>query len=272
MLILAGVVLFVALILEIIRMATRMDEPVVQTLSERAIGKSLEIKTSGNVFDNIHKQYSSPKDVTSSLVQRNIPFSSHNYVIGNPKAKVKIVIFNDNDCNVCRHELTRVTENLKPLLQDVLVIYKHMPANQKKDSLTAIFGQMAIRKGVYENFLETLTRSNFNKPAQAEDYLVILESIGVSLKDQRAIMIDGMADIMRGVQDDIIQAKKAGAYSSKGQPVIYLNGYQLGDKFLPERKMMVYISRLLKGEFIIPKSDSEVDGSVYIDESDVEVK
>ena len=253
-LILAGAVLFVALILELIRLAAYSE--VEFDTEDKTVNQPVNVQTSGNVFDNIHKQYPTYKDVASQLVQRKITFEPHNYVLGNASSKVKVVIFNDNDCEICRAESQRLTRVFKPLLKDILVIYKHMPADKNKDSMPAIFGQIAIRKGVYDKFLNEVSAYKSDLKT-TEDYLVLLEKIGVSLQDQRQIMINDMANILKSIQNDVDQATAAGAYESKHQPVIYLNGYQLGQRYLPEHKMIHYIERLLKGEDIVPKDDEQ---------------
>ncbi|MFT7145037.1 MAG: hypothetical protein ACI9TY_000498 [Alphaproteobacteria bacterium] len=254
-LILAGVVLFVALIIEIVRLTAYGET---DTSGTRRAYKEQTVKTSENLFDNIHKKYPSYRDLASQLIQREILFEAHNYVLGNPKSKVKVVIFNDNECSLCRKEYARVSRELKPLLKDILVIYKHMPADKNKESMAAIFGQIAIGRGIYDDFLKEITSAKKADLATTEDYLVLLEKIGISLSEQRQIMINGMTETLEAVQKDIVQAVDAGAYLSKHQPVIYLNGYQLGDKYLPQHKMMFYIERLLKGEFIVPQEETVV--------------
>lgn len=247
--ILAGVVLFAALVLEIVRL-TLFAETGTHITKEK-IEQARAVPASENVFDNIHKSYPTYEEALESLKKYDVKFASHNYVKGNHRAKVKVVLFNDLDCQICRQEQARVLRKLEPYIADTLIIFKHMPEARDKESLSAMFGQIAVREGLYEKFLGEISqkRQKLEKP---EDYFNVLNNIGMSLVDLRNIMKYSMTDVLKEVQDDLDMAIKAGAYNARTQPVIYINGYRLGANYLPEHRLTTYMERLIAGDAIIP--------------------
>jgi hypothetical protein len=254
--ILAGVVLFLALILELLSFALFPETGT--HITKAKMEKSRTIRKSENIFENIHKQYPSYEEALVTLKKHDVQFEPHNYVQGNYKSKVKVFVFNDNDCVICRQEQTRVLRQLKPYMEDILLVFKHMPARKNEESLSSTFGQMAIHKGVYDKFLEKL--NNRNKPLNSpEDYFILLNEIGVDLSEIRKIMKSSMTQILKEVQDDVDMAMRVSAYNAKNQPVLYVNGYRLGSDFLPEHRLTVYLDRLLKGGNIVPQEGFEED-------------
>lgn len=252
--ILAGVVLFVALILDLVRLAifpeTGTHVTRAKMIENRFLGKS------ENVFDNIHKQHPHYEEALTSLKQYNIQFKPHNYVQGNSKSNVKVFMFNDNDCMICRQEQSRIFRKLEPYMNDILLVVKHMPKDKNKESLSSTFGQVAIYKGVYDKFLKKLNERKRSLETP-EDYFILLNDIGIDLEELRHIMKNSMTDILKEVQDDTDMAMNVGAYNAKNQPVLYINGYRLGSDFLPEHRLTLYLDRLLNGESIIPQEGFE---------------
>ena len=252
--ILAGVVLFVALILEIVRLTVFAETGT--HITKAKMESHRVIPSSENVFENIHKQYPNYKEAIESLVKYDVKFMPHNYVQGNYKSKVKVVLFNDNSCKVCMQEQARILRQLEPYKDQIVIIFKHMPSQKNEESLSAMFGQIAVREGVYEKFLTEMSQ-NEAPMESAEDYFELLNKVGIGLDELRAIMTHSMTSVLKDVGDDIDMAVKAGAYSSKAQPVVYVNGYKLGANYLPQYNLTMYIDRLLNGETIIPTEGFE---------------
>lgn len=252
--ILAGVVLFVALALEIVRLTVFAETGTHVTKAK--MESQRVIPSSENVFENIHKQYPNYKEAIESLVKYDVKFRPHNYVQGNYKSKVQVVLFNDSSCGLCMQEQSRILRQLEPYKDQIVVIFKHMPAQKNEESLSAMFGQITVREGVYEKFLAEMERNK--KPLETpEDYFELLNKIGIGLDELRQIMTNSMTAVITDVSDDVDMAFKAGAYSSKTQPVVYINGYKLGANYLPQYNLTTYIDRLLNGETIIPKEGFE---------------
>lgn len=247
--ILAGVVLFVALVLEVVRLTLFSETGTHVTKAKMESRRT--IPQSENVFQNIHKQYPSYKDALESLVKYDVKFKPHNYNKGYYKSKVQVVIFNDISCQVCLQEQTRILRQLQPFKDQILIVFKHMPAQKNEESLSAMFSQIAVREGVYDKFLAAVAEDEYTLET-VEDYFVLLNKIGISLDELRKIMKNSMTHILRDVSDDIEMAVNVGAYSSKTQPVVYVNGYKLGSNYLPQYNLEAYIERLLGGDTIIP--------------------
>jgi len=252
--ILAGVVLFLALALELLRLTMYADSGT--HIVKAQMEKKRNIDDGESVFAQIHKQYPTYKEALESLVQYDVKFQKHNYVLGDYKSKVQVVLFNDNDCAVCRQEQERLLRILTPYQDRVVIVFKHMPSVRGEESLSSMFGQIAVREGVYEPFIQGLSEADktFETP---EDYFNLLNNLGVSLSKLRGIMTHDMTNILTEIQSDVDMAVDAGAYNAKSLPVVYINGYRLGSDYLPQHKMEVYLDRLIDGKTIIPKEGFE---------------
>lgn len=253
-LILAGVVLFLALTLELVRLTVFSETGT--HLIKAKMEENRTIPQSENIFANIHKQYPTYEEALKSLNKYNLRYVSHNYVKGNHKSNVKVFIFNDNDCGICRKEQARILRMLEPFLEDIVIVFKHMPTVRDQESLSAMFGQIAVREGLYEEFLQELLNSK-KELESAEDYFELLNKIGISLDRLRSVMKTSMTDVLREVGEDIEMAVNAGAYNARNQPVIYINGYRIGADYLPQHRLTTYIERLINGEEIIPNDGFE---------------
>lgn len=202
----------------------------------------------GNVFDNLEKNYAKRGPKAEPLKLDKVPYHSYNPIQGDDASKVKVTLFLDTSCATCRIEAKRFISSLGALKQKVMLVYKFMPMD-KKESSGGIFDQIAWRSDKFDAYIDTLLTST--QPMETDEYMALLERVGVPLSKQQSVMKYSMQDIVSLNQQDIVLAQDLGLYKLKQNPVVYLNGYRLGQMMLPKSDVQKYIQRLLNGDPIL---------------------
>lgn len=170
----------------------------------------------------------------------------HNITEGDPGAPVRLVVFTDPACAVCRREVKSLLNRLEEQQRYLYVVYKYVPFREGEMN-GGIFTQMARRFGDFDQFSSQLRRRDDN--IQLSEFVSFLEDAGVPLTRQRRLMNSHTDSILRDLQQDITQAESLGVDEL---PTFFLNGYRLGQLFLPKEDVAEYVGRLRRGQLIIP--------------------
>ena len=205
----------------------------------------------GNVFQDIHTKYPGYRTQAQKLLQQEVPYVAHNPVQGNEKSKVHVTIFHDNSCTSCRQHVAQIIRKLQRFKDDIRLVYKFMPVRDENGS-GGIFDQVAWRSGFYDAYLDEVLRIQGEMDADA--YIELLRRVGVDFDVQQKIMREQMLDIVDVNQQDAELASALDLYKIGRVPVVFVNGYRLGQAKLAETNLDLYVERLLKGEEVIPDS------------------
>ena len=202
----------------------------------------------GNVFKDMHTKYPGYQKKSQQLVKQDVAYFSYNPAQGDINAPVQVVIFSDSGCASCRSAVNHFLKSIEGERNNILLVYKFMPVDDKNSS-GGIFDQVAWRANVFDAYQKEILA--VNGPLTTDDYLESLERVGVDLSWQQKIMREAMTDIVEVNQKDVEQARRLGLYKRGRVPVFFINGYRLGQAYLPEQDAAAYIQRLAIKQDII---------------------
>ena len=240
---LAGLLLVLALVLEIFRIFYFSPRPQIEKkVEEPVVEKTIPKKpSSGNVFNDLHMKYPGYAPPPYELRHDSVPKFLHNPILGVKDAPIRLTIFTDMACITCRQEVSHMLDSVRGYLGEIEVVFKYFPRNESQVE-GGIFDQVARRAGVYPQYVWRILKSTKN--LQTEDYLFMLEKTGVSLARLRVLMSDEMSRIMVQLEKDIQQGKDLNVQKRRSLPVAYINGYRLGQNYLPSHRLPEYIQEI----------------------------
>lgn len=266
-----GILLVLACVLEVFRILYFSPLPEM-TVEEEVVrpSKSLEVPgmesprsakpekriIEGNVFEEMYKRYPGYQPPPMELEHQNVPKFLHNPVLGTKGAPIRLVIFTDSSCTPCRQEVAYTLEKIRGYLNRVEVVMKYYPRFEKNLE-GGIFDQIARRTGVYQPYFWKLLKNR--KTLVADDFLFTLEKVGVSLTRLRLIMADEMSRIVTQLEKDIDQGERLKVDQRRNLPVMYLNGYRLGQNYLPSHRITSYIDEIIETGRLDLQTDVDED-------------
>jgi|GEM_PF-2176234 len=209
----------------------------------RDVGKSTEKPAkageadTGNVFKDLAINH--PKNIAKRRGKQQLRQSynaapyPHNVQLGNKLAKIRLTIFTDIACGRCRQEVAQTLKNVP--LEDVHVVFKHAPTSED-DIRSGIFEQIARREGVLPEFQRIINAAGGD--ISNDMLLRTLSGLGVSYRQQQAMLKDEPGSITRDLDKDLNQGDRAGISQL---PTFFLNRYRMGAKTLPVENIRQYI-------------------------------
>lgn len=151
-------------------------------------------------------------------------------ILGNPKAKIEVAVFEDFQCPFCAKIAPSVKEFQKRFPNDVKIVYKHMPLDIHDNAQIAAEASMAaLAQGKFWEYHDVLFN---NQSALGKDQLEqYAQQIGLDMARFKSDMASGVGKSV--IQRDMQEGGKAGV---SGTPSVYINGmkYQGPRGYPPE--------------------------------------
>jgi predicted DsbA family dithiol-disulfide isomerase len=158
-----------------------------------------------------------------------------------------VTVFTDPLCTACRVTLKKI---LKPLDKDIVrVVYKFWPRNPAAVEGGLIM-QLAHQEGKGALLLNALLDNE--SPLTDLDMLGMLDTAGINLSVQRALLAEGSSRLTEQLGRDIAQARNARFASP---PVVVLNDYVLDGRILYPERIAMYVERLNAGQALVQGND-----------------
>jgi len=148
-------------------------------------------------------------------------------IIGNKKAKVKIIFFTDYTCSACKYFDKVIKELYEAHKQDLSITVRSFIIHPGSEIMTQA-AEAAYRQGKF-NEADSILYEEFNNPDEGT-MLEMAKSIGLDLDKFKGDLQSN--EIKEKIKKD---NKDAAALNLRGTPSIFINGKQLKDNRELER-------------------------------------
>ncbi|MFZ2620800.1 MAG: thioredoxin domain-containing protein [Alphaproteobacteria bacterium] len=219
---------------------------------------AVDAQSSGNVFQDMVLKHPKAKrnleKIPTSPVRASVPIEPFNAAQGAEYARLTLTVFDDPSCGVCRAEVQRVLRGVPP---DVRIVFKFAPVDERNTS-GGLFRQLAVQQRIWPQVAQLLEGNTADLDAEA--WSRMMEELGVSLDDLRALLAKDSESLMQDVEADAALAR---SIPLPAIPAFVLNDYVIDGALLKTEKLPVYIQRLSSDSPIVERSDFAAPLQLY---------